>query len=256
MHEAETVILNLDQQPFESFDMAAKMRDLLINESVHQYRVDLFEIDNESAGFVIIRTQKEQRLSNNDKDQVSDSCLEKKTVQQSPFSSSKRVDNKTYHPALRTYLLYFPLAVGALFLVLFAVELWGMVLSILDIKGLPVWIDGGVLVNLTKMAGSMLIIWISSTVLINYYGTALVIDSHGLTFKKGILTRDVTHIRFSEIRTIGLRQGLLDRLLNIGILEFASSGTDDVDIRFINIANPTGVKAEIETIIEQQIQSQ
>lgn len=256
MHEAETVILNLDQQPFESFDMAAKMRDLLINESVHQYRVDLFEIDNESAGFVIIRTQKEQRLSNNDKDQVSDSCLEKKTVQQSPFSSSKRVDNKTYHPALRTYLLYFPLAVGALFLVLFAVELWGMVLSILDIKGLPVWIDGGVLVNLTKMAGSMLIIWISSTVLINYYGTALVIDSHGLTFKKGILTRDVTHIRFSEIRTIGLRQGLLDRLLNIGILEFASSGTDDVDIRFINIANPIGVKAELEAIIEKQIQAQ
>ena len=256
MHEAETVILNLDQQPFESFDMAAKMRDLLINESVHQYRVDLFEIDNESAGFVIIRTQKEQRLSNNERDLEGDSCLEKQTVQQSPFSSSKRVDNKTYHPALRTYLLYFPLAVGALFLVLFAVELWVVFLSILDIKGLPVWIDGGVLVNLTKMAGSILIIWISSTVLINYYGTALVIDSHGLTLKQGIVTRDVTHIRFSEIRTIGLRQGLLDRLLNIGILEFASSGTDDVDIRFINIANPTGVKAKIETIIEQQIQGQ
>jgi len=256
MHEAETVILNLDQLPFESFDMAAKMRDLLINESVHQYRVDLFEIDNESAGFVIIRTQKEQRLSSSDRDQECDSFLKNQTDQQPLFSSSKRVNNKTYHPALRTYLLYFPLAVAALVLVLFAVELWVVVLSKLEIKGLPVWIDGGLLVNSTQMIGSVCVIWILSAVLINYYGTALVIDSHGLTFKKGILTRDVTHIRFSEIRTIGLRQGLLDRLLNIGILEFASSGTDDVDIRFINIANPTGVKAKIEAIIEQQIQGQ
>ena len=38
----------------------------------------------------------------------------------------------------------------------------------------------------------------------------------------------------------------------MSLLEFASSGTDDVDIRFINIANPAGVKAEIETIFEQQ----
>ena len=39
------------------------MRDLLINESVNLDRDDLFETDNESAGFVIIRTQKELRLS-------------------------------------------------------------------------------------------------------------------------------------------------------------------------------------------------
>ena len=45
--------------------------------------------------------------------------------------------------------------------------------------------------------------------------------------------------------------GILDRLLNIGILEFTSSGTGEVDIRFFNIANPTGIKADIEAIIEQ-----
>ena len=193
MHDADTVILNLDQQPFESFDMAAKMRDLLINESVHQYRVDLLETGNESASFVIIRTQKEQRLSNNDRDRESDSCLKKQTDQQ---TSSMGDINKTYHPALRTYLLYCPLAVGALVLVLFAVELWGVVFSILDIKDLPVWIDGGVLVNTTQMIGSVCDIWILLAVLINYYGTALLIGSHGLTFKKGILTRDVTPYTF------------------------------------------------------------
>jgi len=240
MRDETVTIFNLDQQPFENFDMAVKMRDLLSNESVHQYRIDLFEIGNESAGFVIKRIPKKLELSKGNK-------------QQTPSMDDIK---KTFHPALRTYLLYCPLVVIALVLVLFTVELWAVVLSILDIKGLPDWVNGEVLVNSTQMIGSVGIIWILLTVLINYYGTTLLIDSHGLTFNKGIVTRDVTHIRFAEIRTIGLRQGLLDRLLNIGILEFSSSGTDDVDIRFINIANPTGIKSEIETIIEQQIKGQ
>lgn len=232
------MIFNLDQQPFDSFDSAAKMRDMLIQETEHRYQVELFEPGNEAAGFVIIQTSQ-------------------KSVNNTGYSSKTgTISNKVYHPALRSYWLYCPLAVAALLLIFFAIELWTIVLSILDSKGLPAWIDGGLLVNTTQMIGAVGIIWIVLTVLINYYGTSLLIDSHGLTFKQGIVTRDVTHIRFADIRTLGLRQGLLDRLLNIGILEFASSGTDEVDIRFINIANPTGVKAEIEAIIEQQIQGQ
>ena len=165
-----------------------------------------------------------------------------------------QVLHKVYHPALRTYLLHMPVIIIGLILVLFAVDVWEFVLSLLDMKGLPGWIDGGLLVNMTQIAGSLLIVWLLSGMLINYYGTSLVIDSRGISFKRGILTRDITNVRFAEIRTIGLRQGILERLMNIGILEFASSGTDDVDIRFINIANPAGVKAEIEAIIGRQIQ--
>jgi hypothetical protein len=57
MSDAQTIILNLDQQPFDSFDRAAKMRDLLMNESVHHYRVELFETGNESAGVCFIRNR-------------------------------------------------------------------------------------------------------------------------------------------------------------------------------------------------------
>jgi membrane protein YdbS with pleckstrin-like domain len=241
--EAQTIILNLDQKPFASFDRAAKMRDLLINESVHHYRVELFETGNESAGFMVTRGGKVQgahAINHHSNHEEVDPRIQ--------------VLHKVYHPALRTYLLHIPVIIIGLLLVLFAVEVWMFALFLLGIKGLPGWIDGGVLVNITQIAGSMFIVWLLSGILINYYGTSLVIDIRGISFKRGILTRDVTNVRFAEIRTIGLRQGILDRLLNIGILEFASSGTDDVDIRFINIANPAGVKAEIEAIIEQRIQ--
>jgi len=250
MSDVSAKIFNLDQLPFESFDMAAKMRDLLINESVHQYQIDLFDVDNESAGFVINRIQKEPHLSK-DRELNVGGNVEKQTDQQASFSCSTRVINKIYHPALRTYLFYTPLIIVGLILVLFTVDIWHFVLSILGVKALPVWIDDDLLINFTQLAGSVSVIWLLSDVLIDFYGTALIIGSHGLTFKQDILTRDVIHIRYADIRTIGLRQGILDRLLNIGILEFASPGTDEVDIRFFNIANPAGVKADIEAIIEQ-----
>jgi len=250
MSDVSAKIFNLDKLPFESFDMAAKMRDLLINESVHQYKIDLFDVDNELAGFVINRIQKEPHLSR-DSEQNIESYLENQIDQQASFSCSTSDINKIYHPALRTYLLYVPLIIVGLILVLFAVEIWHFVLLTSGVKGLPVWIDGGLLINITQLAGSVLVIWLLSDILIDFYGTALVIGTNGLTFKQGVLTRDVIHIRYADIRTIGLRQGILDRLLNIGILEFTSSGTDEVDIRFFNIANPAGVKADIEAIIEQ-----
>jgi len=62
MRDETVTIYNLDQQPFENFDTAVKMRNLLINESLHQYRIDLLEIGNESAGFVIKRIPKKLEL--------------------------------------------------------------------------------------------------------------------------------------------------------------------------------------------------
>ena len=238
--DVQTRILNLDQQPFESFDRAAKMRDLLMKESVHHYRVELVEAGNESAGFMVTRGGIGQ-----------DTHAVNRHSRHEEVNPRIQVLHKVYHPALRTYLLHMPVIIIGLILVLFAVDVWEFVLSLLDMKGLPGWIDGGLLVNMTQIAGSLLIVWLLSGMLINYYGTSLVIDSRGISFKRGILTRDVTNVRFAEIRTIGLRQGILDRLLNIGILEFASSGTDDVDIRIHNIADPKMLRDTIQRFVNQ-----
>ena len=252
MNKTQAVIKNIDQKPFVSFEQAATIRDLLMGESIHQYQVELFEEGNESAGFVVIRQSEgqenlaTQKVIYEWKDDPSMSSDKEKNE----YFTSQSV-NKVYHPALRTYFLYIPLAMVGIVLVLFAVELWMFVLSLLGLSGLPGWIDGLLLISVTQVMGGAWLVWLLSGVLLNYYGTALFIDGRGLTFKKGIITRDVTNVRFDEIRTIGLRQGIFDRLLNIGTLEFASSGTDDVDIRFTNMANPTGVKAEIEDIIER-----
>ncbi len=252
MNETQAIINIIDQKPFISFEQAATMRDLLMGESIHHYQVELLEEGNESAGFVVIRHSEAQEDLATQKvihEWKDDPSLSSDKEKNDHFASQSA--NKVYHPALRTYFLYIPLAMVGVFLVFFAVELWMFALSLLGLSGLPGWIDGLLLIIITQMMGGAWLVWLLSGVLLNYYGTALFIDGRGLTFKKGIVTRDVTNVRFDEIRTIGLRQGIFDRLLNIGTLEFASSGTDDVDIRFINMANPAGVKAEIEDIIER-----
>ncbi len=245
-NEETSKILNLNGLPFEGFESAAKMRDLLMGQSAdYYYQVELFNPANQSDGFVVIKTQKQQ--GGNSEEEVNKESLN--------VSGKVELDSdfiiKTYHPALRTYVLHIPLIIFSLLLAFFAVDLWVFFLSLLGLKGLPQFINPELLINGTKMIGVVWAGWLVAGIMINYYGTRLIVDSRGISFNRGIWSRDEIHIRLSEIRTIGLRQGILDRLLSVGILEFASSGTDDMDIRFINMPRPTKVKAEIEGLIEK-----
>lgn len=265
-------ILNLDGKPFSSFEAAAKMRDLLSQENPSQhYQVELFDTEDSSRGFIVERKEQDEQAGTETAKEIetvstshSERQINPKSHEQPKASTQQEdgaiVDDKdtrsiapsVYHPALRTYLLHIPLILAALWLLVFTEEVWITVLSELGLKSLPAWINGGALVSWTRLIVGIWTGWLILTILLNYYGTTLIVDRRGVTLRNGIVTRDETNVRFNEIRTIGLRQGVLDRLLGIGILEFASSGTDDVDIRFFNIANPAGVKAEIESIVRNQ----
>ena len=249
MNETQEIVYNLDKKPFPSFEMAAKMRDLLMNESPYHYQVQLLQEGNEDAGFVVKRKSGRQEEADSHQEMNIESLF--RSEQNKTGLTAKKVRKQVYRPALRVYYLYIPLVILACILTFFAVDLWIIILSFAGFKELPPWVNGDLLITITQWVGVIWMVKLFLNVLFTYYGTALLIGKNGITYKRGILTRDVTNVRFSEIKTIGLRQGIFDRILNIGILEFASSGTDDVDIRFINIANPAGVKADIEDIIEQ-----
>lgn len=235
-------IHNLDGMPFADMVMAEKMRDLLNKESEQfisgcRYQVD-FKFDESNANtpqFVVVRSASAGYAGYGDEGHAMDEKLE-------PI--------KIYHPALRIYLFSLPWLFASTAMYLFAKELWVSVMTAMGVTRLPAWIDASLLIDATSWIGLIWLAWMVVGVLLTYYGTTLTVDERGISYQRGILVRDVTNVRFNEIRRVGLRQGLLDRLLNTGILEFASSGTDDVDIRFIGLANPMRVKAEIEERIE------
>jgi membrane protein YdbS with pleckstrin-like domain len=256
-------ILNLNNKPFNNFEVAAKMRDILSQENPQQtYKVELYNPEDSGQGFVVERQDTAKRADESHSQAAAPSAMQALNEQPAETvahtaeherqnSDKSQLAAHIYHPALRTYILHVPLILAALGVVIFTQEVWITVLSELGLKSLPTWIKGSALISGTRLIVGVWTVWLIVTILLNYYGTALVVDERGVTLKKGIITRDETNIRFNEIRTIGLKQGVLDRLLGIGMLEFASSGTDDMDIRFFNIPNPRGVKAEIEAIIKQ-----
>lgn len=233
------VILDLDGKPFASAETAEKMRDLLNTEAEHfhagcRYRIDVTSDDGNIPGFVVAR-----------------SAIATPGAELEDHAAGERSRAvKVYHPALRTYLFSLPWFMASAAMYLFAKQLWVFVLTAIGVTRLPAWIDAPLLIDATRWLGLIWLAWMVVGVLLAYYGTTLTVDERGISYQRGIIVRDVTNVRFHEIRRVGLRQGLLDRLLNTGILEFASSGTDDVDIRFVGIANPMRVKAEIEERVE------
>lgn len=232
-------ILNLDGEPFASAENAEKLRDLLNAEAEHfqsrcRYRVDVTLDESNIPQFVVARSPSVIPCG-----ELEDYAVDERSEA-----------TKVYHPALRIYVFSLPWFMVSAAMYLFAKQFWVFALTVMGVKRLPAWIDASLLVDATSWIGFLWLAWLVVGVLLKYYGTTLTIDDRGISYQRGILVRDVTNVRFHEIRRVGLRQGLLDRLLNTGILEFASSGTEEVDIRIVGIANPARVRAEIEERVE------
>jgi membrane protein YdbS with pleckstrin-like domain len=66
----------------------------------------------------------------------------------------------------------------------------------------------------------------------------------------GIIKRDTTRVRLEHLRSVGMRQTIADRILNVGDLDFYSAGSGAVDVVFSDIRSPWKIKAEIHRRIE------
>jgi membrane protein YdbS with pleckstrin-like domain len=249
--ETGNVIFNLNRLPFRDFDSAARMRDLLHRESGHHYQVEQYQ-DDGSGGFVVIRSnQNGARV-----DELNDGANVELNKQHDKTSSQNTEQStQIYHPALRTYLLYLPILFAGAILLFFPQELWLLVVSFIDSRALQNMADIELLIKITKALGAVTLLVNGSKVLYSHFAKSLIVDDKGVSLKQGIIAQDIINIRFSEIKTVGLKRGIFERLINIGTLEFASAGSDGVDIRFINLASPVWLKQDIENRIENAIQA-
>ncbi len=261
MIENDEIIFNLNQLPFCDFDSAARLRDLLHQESGHHYQVEKYIDESDHSdesdeneiedSFVIIRKSRAVDsiaipVENENSDQAAD---DRPTApDQENITDAVR---EVYHPAMRVFLLYIPLSVVGLVFFLIPQDTWVLIFSAFEIRSLPGFIDAALLIKVSQMVGLAILVYNVFCPLYAYFSITLIIDNRGVALKKGIIAQDIINLRFSEIKTIGLKRSITDRFLRIGTLEFASSGSDGIDIRFFNIHDPAGVKENIENLIEQ-----
>lgn len=76
--------------------------------------------------------------------------------------------------------------------------------------------------------------------------TALIVRPDEVAFEKGILKRESIEIGMRSIRTVQVTQRIIQRILNVGDIAVASSGTDGYEILVANMPSPHDIRNQIQ----------
>jgi uncharacterized membrane protein YdbT with pleckstrin-like domain len=71
--------------------------------------------------------------------------------------------------------------------------------------------------------------------------TRYVITTERLHIRRGLLSKATQETRIDRVQNVNTEQRPLERLLQVGTVDFDTAGTDDSEFRFVGVANPADV---------------
>jgi len=132
------------------------------------------------------------------------------------------------HPSWRSIIAFY---VKGLLLVLIAAFAVGIVTSDTSLVGLVAVIGVAVVV----LAG-----------LIKRITTHYTITTRRLHIKRGIIAREIQETRLERVQNVNYNQSLLQRLLQVGDVDFDTAAGDDYNFIFAGVANPDEVVEQVD----------
>ena len=127
----------------------------------------------------------------------------------------------------------------------------GWIFAVLNIQIMPEWFNLSQSGEVLSLGGYVLILY-GLRFIYSYYARKLFIEDEFVLSKRGIIAQDHIQIRYVDIKTVGIRQTIIERLLGIGTLHLASAGTNgEVDIIFDNLISPAYMRTRIQKLIEK-----
>jgi uncharacterized membrane protein YdbT with pleckstrin-like domain len=76
--------------------------------------------------------------------------------------------------------------------------------------------------------------------------TVYTITDRRLNIKVGIIARKIQETRLQRVQNVNYTQGVYERLMQIGDVEFTTAGTDESNFVFAGVAQPEQVVKEVE----------
>jgi uncharacterized membrane protein YdbT with pleckstrin-like domain len=76
--------------------------------------------------------------------------------------------------------------------------------------------------------------------------TVYTITNQRLRIQTGLLARRVQQTRIDRVQNVNTSQGVADRVLRVGTVDFDTAGTDDSEFRFVGVSSPAEVVAAID----------
>ena len=223
--------INLRANSFANFDDAMDLCDLLNRETGAEYTV----MSDNHLGFTASKCRSSAR--NQDPKNA---------------ETDNEKENAAYRQSLRGFIEHYAEFILGLFLMISPYQVLALVFSLLDIKEIPGWFSVSGCGETFRYIGIFLFLY-SLRFVYSYTATRICFDNDGVILKKGIIAQNQVQIRFGDIKTIGVKQSVVDRLLGIGSIQLDSAGTganDDVDIVFDNLIKPVQMRHRIQTLIE------
>jgi uncharacterized membrane protein YdbT with pleckstrin-like domain len=136
-------------------------------------------------------------------------------------------------PSWRALMSFYAIGIGVAGLVLVVVGLladsWGTAVGI-----------AVVIAGLTLVVGYL-----------RRIGTKYLITTQRLRISRGLVRKAVQETRLERVQNVNYQQGVLDRMLGVGSVDFDTAGTDDSEFRFEWVNHPEDVVRAVDRAVEE-----
>jgi uncharacterized membrane protein YdbT with pleckstrin-like domain len=82
--------------------------------------------------------------------------------------------------------------------------------------------------------------------LVKRIATTYSISNQRLHIKRGIVARKIQQTRIERVQNVNITQSVIQRILQVGKVDFDTAGTDDADFSFGGVAQPEKVMKAVE----------
>ena len=86
--------------------------------------------------------------------------------------------------------------------------------------------------------------------------TTYTITNHRLHIKRGLIARKTQEARLERVQNVNTEQGVLDRILQVGTVDFDTAGTTDSDFSFRGVAQPEKVVRAVDQAQREHAEEQ
>ncbi len=111
----------------------------------------------------------------------------------------------------------------------------GVVARLFDVSGGTVFLLVLVIVGLTVLVG-----------FVKRVATTYTITDRRLNIKRGIISREVQETRLERVQNVNFNQGVYQRIVQIGDVDFDTAAGDDYNFVFAGVANPEQVVESVD----------
>src|SRR3954452_20543587 len=81
---------------------------------------------------------------------------------------------------------------------------------------------------------------------IRRFATVYTITTQRLRIKRGIIARHVQQTDIERVQNVNTHQSVIERLLQVGVVDFDTAGTDASDFKFAGVEDPEEVVAAVD----------